>query len=939
MMKQKFAFLGLAFAILGVAACSDKVTIPENPPPPLEITVTPQTVNLEVGQNAQIVAAVTGGEATTDKSVTWTSSNTAVATISANGNVVTVNGVAAGVATISATATADANVKAAAVVNVTAAGGSVPPSITIKSITTGATNVPVNINNVVGQIEITLNLDVPSGTSVSALKILANGTEIYSQNLSSPELGANDEAQSASEIVASWNTADFDRTLPATVGTRQGKFKNGSTDITAQVIGPQGTITAATSQTIILNNLNFVFVKRSSPSGSGCVLSTATSVGFPAAVTGTQWCTGDVTFDAVGVSFTGNANDDLASLSLTGTGNIARTVTAATAPFQLTLQKASTPTASSIATMEWAGVVFNTTGITAGGQPLTGCVVNDASPAPLNLNCAVLGGLVLQANPLNVDNVAPAVTLFDLTPATLACAPATACYINGAFSFAIRTGFFAAVDQGVGSVTATFQAGPAGTLAPVTTGNDLDETVVPSDIVSATVVDLLANSRTVFAGPVAATPLTSATGAQLIGVDKTAPTSSVSTNIPDASTNFAATSPAWTISFSDGGVGPSGFSANPVRVQVKKTTPAGDTCYVPDSPFTLTVVTGTGISTNGCTVTASGAAAYQIDDGIIDIDYVNVPGTSEGYWQIDGFVMDQATNASTPNFGRITLLDVTPPVVGGIAGPSSLPGGQSATFSAGLADNVDLLNIAPSLDYGATTFQFPTVALGAYGVADGLLSSATGSFTVSAFTRAIEATLGTGRASGAVTEATTVRFDVNDMEPTNTTTATLGINPAVQFAAGGPVPSLNTVSATIFAPANVAHGNFLNLAPNPVQVCQGTATACGTTPPASTVLSATMSGPNATFANPFVRVEFYYQDPVNARWYLIGTGTPSASDNTVTSTRTWTYSVTWTVTGLKDSSGAALVNAAVNLVAVGVHSSGSALISTGTPQTIDITAT
>jgi hypothetical protein len=100
-----------------------------------------------------------------------------------------------------------------------------------------------------------------------------------------------------------------------------------------------------------------------------------------------------------------------------------------------------------------------------------------------------------------------------------------------------------------------------------------------------------------------------------------------------------------------------------------------------------------------------------------------------------------------------------------------------------------------------------------------------------------------------------------------------------------------------------------------------------------------MTGPNATFANPFTQVQFYYQDPVNARWYLVGTGTPAATDNTVTSTRTWTYSFTWNVTGLTDSAGNPLVNAAVPLVAVGVHASGSAIISTGTPQTIDITAT
>ena len=181
---------------------------------------------------------------------------------------------------------------------------------------------------------------------------------------------------------------------------------------------------------------------------------------------------------------------------------------------------------------------------------------------------------------------------------------------------------------------------------------------------------------------------------------------------------------------------------------------------------------------------------------------------------------------------------------------------------------------------------------------------------------------------------------------TNLTTSTLGIVPAVLFGAGGTLPALGTaatgvapVDSATFNPVNAAHGNFVMQAPSNPQVCQGTSTACGSTPPASTVLSVTMTGPNATFGNPFTAVQFYYQDPVNTRWYLVGTGTASASDNTVTSTRTWTYSVTWTVTGLKDSAGNPLVNPAVPLVAVGITSSGSAIISTGTPMTIDITAT
>jgi hypothetical protein len=261
-------------------------------------------------------------------------------------------------------------------------------------------------------------------------------------------------------------------------------------------------------------------------------------------------------------------------------------------------------------------------------------------------------------------------------------------------------------------------------------------------------------------------------------------------------------------------------------------------------------------------------------------------------------------------------------------------------------DNVDLGTLDPFLTYaGGTVFQWPSVTLGAYGFADGLVGAATGNFNVANFVRSIEGTTAAGRANATPNAATTVTFDVYDVA-LNLTSAALGITPAVVFGAGGIIPALGTaatgtaaVDSATFNPTNALHGNFIHLVPNPAQVCQGGATACGASPPATTVLSATMTGPNATFANPFTQVQFYYQDPVNTRWYLAGTGTAAASDNTVTSTRTWTYSFTWDVTGLTDSAGNPLVNAAVPLVAVGIHASGSAIISTGTPITIDITAT
>ncbi|HUF69984.1 MAG TPA: Ig-like domain-containing protein [Longimicrobiales bacterium] len=949
MVRHRSAFFGLALslAVLGTTACEDKtdIVIPDPPAPALQISVTPAAITIEEGESGQMVAQVTGGATGGDKSVTWTSSNTSVATVSANGNVVTVSGVARGTSTIRATAVADPNVSAAAVVTVEAVGGGVPPSISIKSITTGATNVPVNINNVAGQIEITLNLEVPVGTFVDRVEILANNQVIYTQSFTGVDLGlAVDEAQNAVDLVASWNTAEFDRTQLGIVGTVQGNYPNGTTTVTAQVVGGQGTITATTSTNIVLNNVPFIYSRLNYPTGAGMAINVAT---------GLAWYTGDIHVTAMGVKYNNDPANDIASVTLTNTGSDPEVVTDNTPAdgFQLVLQKSGGSALSRIELLETGapatplGVVLSLASVTAGGAGGPACVVTENTPVPLNLGCvgAVPANQMPLATPLNWDNVAPAITLFDLTPATLGCAPALACYISGnpatpAFIFAARAGFFTHVDAGVGSPTVTFMAGEPGSLIPVATGEDLPETVVPSFIASATTCDALQNCRTQFAST-AGVGQNSATGAQLVGVDSTDPTATVDNVTPNMSTNIAL-NPAWTISFSDAGVGPSGFSALPVSVQLKKTTPAGSTCYIPQSP-----VDPTAAGQVACT-TSSGAINYQVDDGVIDVDLTLVPGTSEGYWELTAFVRDQATNFSKPSVERITLNDVTPPVIGGIAGPSSLPGGANVTFSAGLADNVDLGWIEPFLTYGAgPVFQYPDVTLGAYGVADGLVSTTTGNFTIGGFVRSVEANLATGRSGGVVNEASRVDFNVFDIA-TNTANAFVNITPAVQFAAGGAIPALSVIAPTIFAPADVAHGNFIHQAPSAPQVCQGTAAACGATPPASTVLSATMTGPNATFANPFIRVEFYYQDPVNLRWYLIGVGAASASDNTVTTTRTWTYSNTWTVTGLTASDGAALHNGHLSwplgglpLVAVGVHSTGSAIISTGTPQTIDITAT
>ena len=78
-------------AVVTVEAKTIKVT---------SVTVSPKTLNLEVGQTRTLTATVTPDNAT-DKTVTWTSSNDKVATVAADG---TVTAVGEGTATITATA-------------------------------------------------------------------------------------------------------------------------------------------------------------------------------------------------------------------------------------------------------------------------------------------------------------------------------------------------------------------------------------------------------------------------------------------------------------------------------------------------------------------------------------------------------------------------------------------------------------------------------------------------------------------------------------------------------------------------------------------------------------------------------------------------------------------------------------------------------------------
>jgi len=106
------------------------------------VTLSVNTLNLAVGANGQLTATVQPSNAA-NKSVTWTTSDSSIATVTQDG---LVKGVAAGTATITVTSTADSNKTATCEVTVTAVAISLIDMVKINggTFTMGSPSVPPN---------------------------------------------------------------------------------------------------------------------------------------------------------------------------------------------------------------------------------------------------------------------------------------------------------------------------------------------------------------------------------------------------------------------------------------------------------------------------------------------------------------------------------------------------------------------------------------------------------------------------------------------------------------------------------------------------------------------------------------------------------------------------------------------------------------------------
>ena len=852
-------------ALALLAACGDDVSITPPPEPApatiARVDVVPAQLTIDVDQTVALTAVVTvnpgsGAPATT---VTWSSADATIASVSATG---AVTGVAPGTTSIRATSTADASKVGAAAITVREAA---PATVSIKSVTAGGLNTPVNFNNVLGQIDVTLNVD-PGDQSVSSVDVLIDGEVACSQGFSGI-VAVEEMAEALAEIVCSVATHEFD---PA---TGEVTYFNGVHQLSARANLTGGTQVATPSVNLTFNNPSGFIAEVTNTGTNGSAPSNAINPN-----TGFGYTQGTHELKLIGVNYApGGLAFATVGVNLFGVTDV-QTPAAGTQVFTFTYD----------ATSDWDGVDPNIGGYTSIGAEapvITSSTLSNGQAGGTALLNSVANAPGLGLTPLaaiRVDNAGPGVTTLN----GLVQAPSTGTqvmplWVNAAFTFVPSAVFGSGADLGVNAVTRVFYAIddvlPGGAdecdftgMEVVTTGADLDATTV-STVYSIRVADVDAVGN-MTCWDLTDTDVVNTTGT--IGADFVAPTIVSTTGPADLSgTNVAPGN--FVLSVTDNA---SGFGPTPVFANISRVNASGST---------------------SCVVAPSGTCTGGFV-GTLPLTFDATNGTNvEGYYTISNWnVADQALNM-TAIANRTYLLDATAPTfAGGISLQPLYTGNATATFNTAVADNIDLNAIFGVLTYPTAAFQYPDQAIGAYGVP--LEKSANVAFSVANFMRCVNVP---GDFATTTNKANAVTLTVSDFGGNSTTNAAFAIPPAN-------VENCGAVGATpinTFGPTLVAY----ETGKTQVDIDGASlAAASGTT----ATLSAVADVPLNTAVDPFARVDFYAV--VGANHVFIGTATGVLAQTPAV--RTYTYTFVW-------NPAAPITAAVTNVVAIGVDAQGDAV--------------
>jgi hypothetical protein len=736
--------------------------------------------------------------------------------------------------------------------------------------------VPVDISNVQGQIDVTLNV-AGNGAAVSGVDLLVrcpnNPTPVRVQG----QTFSGNTAPNA-PITLSFNTAQLNAAGNAVA------FQNGACIITAQLITPAGSPAATpVNSQVTFANVDIVRANVSSARG-------------PAAdQAGNPWRGGDVTVAVTPLIYSG-ATPATVTVTLTGTDTdgtaISRSQTVS-GPFpQNVVFPASGTGATSIDNLTVPAMVVTASTSTASNLLIT----NNSTPNNL----------------LNLDTEDPAAGTYAFNTQGTANN-----WIGTAFAFntTAGNGYTAGTTPpggndwgGVDRVTVIFEAAPINTDAgqvcastqtgltftAVTSGSNLNSSQVngvspngPSYCLRMREVDALQNERITFITPtfgvdrenptlIASGGLANNSSFNVTGTDP------VADAFPVAGTVAAAPGSAYTFTIRDT---LSGFDATPVNYNLTRLTTGGTACVV-----------GTGTA---CAMT-DGPQTVAVNGTDRDASVAATGGTAtEGYYTFNGRIRDQAANVGATLPTRMSLVDGTLPTVGAVFLPQGeMAGNTTVNFVASATDNLDLYLATSVLAYPTTAIRGANQQVGT--PFDATLTTSLPNLTAS-FANFYRTLSTDPTVPGVKPTAVTVR--ATDAAG-NVSAAGTGTTPIPPQNVGGPQPAGFT-----FAQTSIGVQGF---------AVTGPTTAC--TSGAACTITVTLVGPSGTFVNPFAGLNIYFQDPATNELVLL-TPSPLASgaqtDNGVNRFYTYTFSTS--------ALPAVTAATAFNVFAIGFTSAGDAL--------------
>ncbi len=965
-------------AVCGVAT----ITVVTNISTVTGVSVTPPAATVTrpaTGSTTlQLSASVTGANAPS-QTVTWSVATPGLGstvTVSTTGLVTVTSAAAGGTVNISACSTV-ANFTTVCGFSALTIGIPAPTTISIQSITTGATFIPVNINNVVGQVEFSLNME-PGANTVAGVDVLIDGVVAASQNFSALQwetarakaLAERDAGNAEADVVIilSVNTAEYDCIkVGSTTCNGVTTYKNGARQISAQARIQNLTPVATPTQTLIFNNANGVHVKTFATTGT-----TANAL----SIAGLRYDRGGLNVVVVpvvynaGQTMVANAGTMVifgnAGCDASGGGPRALPLTAPaagssdwTATFSQQNPLGAPPGfLGTVARYEFNGcAAFNAIGesVYFAGVDNNGDQLLFPGSAPLNVNAVTS---------LRLDNRASGA----MTPTFVGnpnirqngwINPGSATnplQLTGLYTGANPNGWLlngaadAGVGVGAGNVAPWYNrmlrvgAGPLVDAAIATAGSGAPTapapTLGPQDMCAvASATDALGNETILpFAGTACnAAPLAVSDVVGfglsniLFAVDVAAPTATYSGGLPaNSRRNGGTVGLEFQVTVVDNGtVGNSGMqSANAVRgtVQIRSQSlvpPSGASCFI-----------GTFAGGVCNPVSVNAAPAFPLVPTT-----VVAASTTVGYYFNREYPQDAAGNQGT-EVTRVIAYDPAANVPGLTTAIYNIPlTGNSVTFNANASDNFDLWRDQYALTFAGglanpvifpmtilNTFPASTIAPGSWTLVN---SNVSAGFTTSSFMRQVEdVTNGAGgplAVSGAY-KPTNLAGIVQDQATNLSGVANTAITGA-QVTTG--VSYTAAAAAQLIADFRISNG-ATSVSNNDHTACSAAAS-----PNATTVtLNADVNGPTATFNPPFTRVDFYAN--YNGFLRLIGSQTtPVTTDNGAAQGRRHRYSFTWTpfstlggVLGqiLTGTDAAAICAGAQALYAVGVNAAGDALI-------------